>query len=291
MRRLLSLGLELLALFSLASGSPAHAQEAGDTSNGGSSTENAADENWENRRKRDEAEPEHALGIREIVEPKAEYNYASFGRPDPFVPPDLRAAKPEDKSVAGKTIQMTSALQAYAIAELRVKGVWQTSQGETRAVVQTPKGEGVVVKKGDPISSGKVLRVERDKVMVRLYRLRADGVREYEDVVMPAGIASRPRRGEIRLEPGKAPVFINPDDPSKSTIIVPPLRPAMPAATPTATLQGIAPPMPLGMSPPPRGAPNPSQLIAPPMGGQVGVAPTNQVNIQIPMGQNPEPPK
>lgn len=208
-----------------------------------------ANQNWQNRQKKTGEEGDKALQLKEIVEPKADYNYASFGRPDPFVQPELGGGSSKGP-IDGKVIQMTSPLQGFAIGELTVKGVWQSSNGEVRAVVQTPKGEGVVVKNGDPISSGKVLTVAKDKLKVRLFRLRADGVREFEDVTMPVGINVRPKRGEIRLEPGKAPTFINPEDPYKKSSWPAPQAPA------TANLQGITgqpgvpPPMPpLGMPP------------------------------------------
>ncbi len=250
--------LTLSLTLTLSCSGKAQAQVADDAQAKAAESHNAAaDENWENRRKKDGQGSDDSLRLKEIVEPKAEYNYASFGRPDPFVPPDLSAPK---VSVDGKTIKMTSPLQGFAIAELLVKGVWQTSSGEIRAVVLTPKGEGVVVKKGDPISSGKVVGIARDSVKVRLYRLRSDGIREYEDVTMPAGLRTQPMRGEIRMEPGKEPVFVNPEDPYKKSGAA--LTPAAPA---TAILQGIGSPPPpaaegsLGLMPMPTfGLPPPS---------------------------------
>ncbi len=203
--------------------------------NGESAAAGPTDENWENRRKIAPS-GDNSMRLKEIVEPNAEYNYASFGRPDPFIEPDLTSGRAVVAGPSTQTIRMTSPLQAFNVTELRVKGVWQTRDGEVRAIIQTPKGEGVVVKKDDPISSGKVLSIDRDKIMVRVYRLRSDGVREYEDLRMQAGLPGRAQPGIIQLEPGQAPKFINSTDGVQS------ISPQVPA---TATLQGAVPTSPV----------------------------------------------
>ena len=98
---------------------------------------------------------------------------------------------------------MVSILQGYPLSDLTVKGLWQVASGETRAIVLTPRNEGVVVKEGDPIASGKVLSIKRDQLQVRLYRLRSDGVREYEDVSLKIGSTNHQVKGVIKMEPGK----------------------------------------------------------------------------------------
>jgi hypothetical protein len=113
----------------------------------------------------------------------------------------------------------------------------------------TPKGEGVVVKEGDPISSGKVLNIKREQLTVRLYRLRADGVREYEDVGMKIGGVNTNAEGVIKLEPGKDPVFVNPEADGKPAALgralnapAMPMAPAAPMAVPAGLMMpGVAP--------------------------------------------------
>lgn len=169
------------------------------------------EEDWDSTPTKPMIDVNRSVKIREIVEPSGEYSYASFGRPDPFAAPaalmDPGTSEGASVTPEGKEIKIISVLQRYPLSDLNVKGVWQLSTGQVRAVVLTPKGEGVVVKEGDPISSGKVLSVTREQMTVRLYRLRSDGVREYEDVAMKIGAADNANSGVIKLEPGKDPVF------------------------------------------------------------------------------------
>jgi hypothetical protein len=148
----------------------------------------------------------------------------------------------------GSEIKIISPLQRYPLADLKVKGVWQLASGEVRAVILTPKGEGVVVKDGDPISSGKVLSIKRDQLTIRLYRLRADGVREYEDVGIKIGGGVGPNEAVIKLEPGKDPIFGNPDA-NKPMPVVPlsqvldaPAAPGLPTAPPAGLVRPVGAP-------------------------------------------------
>ncbi len=203
------------------------------------------EEDWDSTPSKPPVEVSNSVKIREIIEPSGEYSYASFGRPDPFLQPELNmGAAPIDPAQSmpmGKEIPIVSILQGYPLSDLNIKGVWQLSSGETRAVVLTPKNEGVVVKEGDPISSGKVLNIRRDRLMVRLYRLRSDGVREYQDVPMIIGGPDRNDRGVIKLEPGKDPVFVSPETEKAKPV---PLSQALGGPTPiagsAAVLQGQA---------------------------------------------------
>jgi len=209
------------------------------------------EEDWESTPTKPMIDVGRSVKIREIVEPSGEYSYASFGRPDPFLQPEISMdpvmgdAMPQGFNPMGTEIAITSPLQRYPLSDLNIKGVWQLSSGQTRAVVLTPKNEGVVVKEGDPISSGKVLSIKRDQLVVRLYRLRADGVREYEDVVVRIGATVQAENAVIKLEPGKDPIFMNPDTNKRSPLVPlsqvmanPSAFPPQPVAVPTAAAGG-----------------------------------------------------
>jgi Tfp pilus assembly protein PilP len=208
------------------------------------------EEEWESTPTKSTVDMGSSVKIREIVEPSGEYSYASFGRPDPFTAPaalmDPGTNAGASVTPEGSEIKIISPLQRYPLTDLNVKGVWQLSSGETRAVILTPKGEGVVVKEGDPISSGKVLSIKREQLTVRLYRLRADGVREYEDVAMKIGATGQAAEGVIKLEPGKDPVFVNPEANRTvplSKAFAAPVAPASPIAIPAAAIgAGVMPP-------------------------------------------------
>ena len=183
------------------------------------------DDNWDNQPKKPQVNPDRGIKIRDIVEPTSEYTYASFGKPDPFVMPafDTNKGNEGDQNplnlAAGtvKEISISSPLQGYPISDLKIKGVWQLANAEMRAVVLTPKNEGIVIKTGDPISSGKVLQIEKEAIVVRLYRLRKDGIREYDDSRISFGLGSKAIRGTIKLEPGKAAQFPDVEIPAAAT--------------------------------------------------------------------------
>ncbi len=218
------------------------------------------EEEWDSTPTKSTVDMGNSVKIREIVEPSGEYSYASFGRPDPFMAPaalmDPGTNAGAPVTPEGSEIKIVSPLQRYPLSDLNVKGVWQLSSGETRAVILTPKGEGVVVKEGDPISSGKVLSIKREQLTVRLYRLRADGVREYEDVGMKIGATTDANQGVIKLDPGKDPVFVNPEENGKpaplSKALEAPVVPASPMAIPAAAGAGLVVPpagLPVGAAP------------------------------------------
>lgn len=210
------------------------------------------EEEWDSTPTKSNVDMGNSVKIREIVEPSGEYSYASFGRPDPFtapaalMDPGANAGATPPFTPEGSEIKIVSPLQRYPLSDLNVKGVWQLSSGETRAVILTPKGEGVVVKEGDPISSGKVLSIKREQLTVRLYRLRSDGVREYEDVAMKIGGAPDASQGVIKLDPGKDPVFVNPEASNKpaplSRALENPVAPASPVAIPAGVGAGMVAP-------------------------------------------------
>jgi hypothetical protein len=239
------------------------------------------EEDWDSNPKQPTVDVNRSVRLKDIIEPSSDYSYASFGRPDPFMQPDwllspevpaVNQPVPTALDANGKEIPITSPLQGFPLADLVVKGLWQLGSGEKRAVVLTPKGEGVVVKVGDPISSGKLMQIGRDKLVVRLYRLRSDGVREFEDVDLPVGNTKKTAKGVIRLEPGKEPQFLIPEDQKnvRGNPMMPLGVPMVPAAGmgPGAPVVGGGPPpmpMPAGQNAP--GMQQPGTQEVAPMGG------------------------
>lgn len=212
------------------------------------------DDNWDNPTAVSPVNLDSGPKIKDIVEPTSEYSYASFGKPDPFQEPsfdngkDLAAETPDADAPAGmgrgmgsgfKEIAISSPLQAYPIDALTIKGVWQLASGEMRAVVLTPKNEGIVIKNGDPMSSGKVLQIEKESVIVRLYRLRKDGVREYEDKrVIFASETRLAKAGSIKLEPGKEAQFPGMETPASTDVKDDKAFPPPPSAVPLGGAKG-----------------------------------------------------
>ncbi|RYF44908.1 MAG: hypothetical protein EOO38_16985 [Cytophagaceae bacterium] len=241
------------------------------------------DENWDNK---GSAQPVTDRGpkIKDIIEPTSEYTYASFGKPDPFALPEIARGKadaegdgkdlaPIDTTASGFTqIEISSVLQKFPIDSLKVTGVWKRSDSEMRAIVSTPSGEGIVVKVGDPISSGKVIQIDKEAIVARLYRLKKDGVRDYEDKRISFGAAVASVKGVIKLEPGKDAQF--PGDKPADTVANPfkmdtaaaPAAGTAPAggaaALPVAT--GTAAPAAANAPPPPPAAAWPYNQGAPP---------------------------
>lgn len=154
-----------------------------------------------------------SISVDEILKPTVEYSYSSFGYQDPFKEADLSIKGDEDtdsmaeQNVKNSEIPMVSALQAYPIEKLKVKGVWVSSDGNISAIVATPKNEGVIVKKGDPIAAGLILSISKTSLVTRQYRLRKDGVRIYKDVSLPIGPKIAEEKGVVILAPGEQPKF------------------------------------------------------------------------------------
>jgi len=198
-----------------------------------------AQQSWESTQRPTGSDVTDSIRIDEIIEPSGEYRYSSFGKPDPFQQPTVQQtssiSRVENRNgeVSGSEIPMVSPLQAYPLDELEVKGVWVLKGGETRAIIMTPKKEGIVVKVGDPIAAGKILSIKRTQLKVRQYRIREDGVREFEDLEMNFGIGQDQPKGIIRLNPGKEPEFVQ---------FVEPGRPAPAAPNPIEAAE--APPIP-----------------------------------------------
>ncbi len=255
------------------------------------------DEEWDSNPKQADGEIKRSIRLKEIMEPSTEYNYASFGRPDPFLAPDFGSTAPnvaasnadqvQSAAPTGKDILITSPLQAYPLNSLSVKGVWQLAGGEVRAMVATPKGEGVIVKEGDPISSGKVLNISREKLTVRLYRLREDGVREYQDSVLTIGGPSdKGPKGTIKLEPGKDPMFPTAagEGPVGLPLGAPPAK-----AEEAADKKAVAAPVANDQAKKPAAAPNDAVQAPAAPAGAVIPAVAQPVNPPVPAARSPRP--
>ena len=164
------------------------------------------------------------LSIQQIVEPPVDYHYSAFGRPSPFQPPleayvtrlnpDAVGQAPEAESIVkgpdGAEIPVVSPLQRYPLTSLKVKGIWLLKGGEKKALIMTPKREGVIVKVGDPIAAGKVLEIFKGNLIVRQYRISRDGSREYQDHDLYLGDPPSDIAAFVRLAPGKDPEFSSP---------------------------------------------------------------------------------
>ena len=152
---------------------------------------------------------EKSLKVEEIVEPSVEYHYSTFGQKSPFDKPNLSSSDTSEKAVVAE-IPVVSLLQRYPLTELQVKGIWVLKNGEKKSLVMTPNKRGVIVKEGDPISAGKVLKIYKRYLLVRQYSIRADGVREFEDSKIYLGRDGAKKKSFITLTPGAEPKFDTP---------------------------------------------------------------------------------
>lgn len=130
-----------------------------------------------------------SVRVEDIVEPSLDYHYATFGYADPFVPA-LVAEKSESKRDA--ETPLVSPLQRYALQDLKVSGVWISNDRVWKALIMTPKGEGIIAKVNDPIANleGKIIAINDEGIKVREYRTNSDGTREIFDSkvsMSPAG--------------------------------------------------------------------------------------------------------
>ena len=218
------------------------------------------------------------IRIEDIVEPPGDYHYSAFGRENPFLmPPNVfvtdksegvggkkmldamgNAIGPEKTSMAGADIPIISPLQRHALDLLALKGIWQQGSGKWRAMIMTPKNEGIIVKPGDPISAGKILDIKKGHIIVRQYFLREDGSREYQDSEHYLGEYNKPVAMEfIKLKPGEKPDFgseSKPDEMSEENAAKEAGEPApVDAAGRAPALNGVNQPVPAAPGPP--GAP------------------------------------
>jgi Tfp pilus assembly protein PilP len=160
------------------------------------------------------AEITKGVRVEDIVEPPAEYHFASFGKQDPFIPPILPSnSKPgETAATAGSLeVPIVSALQRFSLDNLMVVGIWQLSNGDRKAMVLTPPGEtgggqGIIVKIGDPIGNrgGRILAIGGDFLTVREFYLAPDGTRQFEDRRLPMTVTPADQRpARLVFKPGE----------------------------------------------------------------------------------------
>ena len=117
------------------------------------------------------------VNVQDIVSASHEYNYASFGKSSPFIPPLLSS------HLAKLEIPIVSVLQRYFLEQLTVVGIWTLENNARKALVMTSENEGVIVAVGDPIGNrgGKIISIEPNLVKVREFSLAPDGTRQFED--------------------------------------------------------------------------------------------------------------
>ncbi|MBP6217420.1 MAG: pilus assembly protein PilP [Oligoflexales bacterium] len=99
--------------------------------------------------------------------------------------------------IASEEISIVSLLQKYSLEKLNVVGVWRLENGKSKALIMTPKDEGVVVTTGDSLGrrGGKIVKIDDDKVIVREFSLASDGTRQFEDQQIWLG-AQKPEEQE-----------------------------------------------------------------------------------------------
>ena len=160
------------------------------------------------------AEITKGVRVEDIVEPPAEYHFASFGKQDPFIPPLLpTTTKPGETSATAGSLEVpiVSALQRYSLDSLLVVGIWQLSNGDRKAMVLTPPGEsgggqGIIVKAGDPIGNrgGRILAIGSEFLTVREFYLAPDGTRQFEDRRLPMTVTPADQRpARLVFKPGE----------------------------------------------------------------------------------------
>jgi Tfp pilus assembly protein PilP len=179
-----------------------------------------------------EEDPAHAVtqGVRveDIVEPSADYQYVSGRRRNPLIPEVVRARSVVQKELSPNDVEIPiiNPLQSFELSKLAVIGVWEGDDHVWKALIQTPTNQGIETKLGDPAgnSGGRIMSITPDAVVVREFKLRADGTREYRDVPLYMG-SDKPRDddnligGRLILKPGAtAPEIEKPESASDAVI-------------------------------------------------------------------------
>lgn len=219
--------------------------------------------------------------VEDIVEPTAEYHFASFGKGDPFSPPPEQPKgsssmifRPADdaarlSSAATREEVLKSKLQRYKLDELKIVGMWRAEGESRKALILTPEGQGVTVQENDPITpGGKIARIEKDRLVVRMYSIDIDGTQKSRDEFL-AFTKGREAEdtGKIVMRPGKEAEFISDRRPLPETPAagLPSLNPPLPSNPMNGSM---APPtMPAtsrdGAPPPPAAIPSSSKASGP----------------------------
>lgn len=153
--------------------------------------------------------------IEDIVESESEYQYSSHGRGDPFVPPLTIEIKDEVAEDTGELLietELQSVLQQFPLDSLKVVGIWRTGN-KSKALVTTPKDEGVVVETGDFMGyrGGTVLSITEDHLKVREFELLEDGTRLFKDSKIFLQGHKPVEKGKIVYKAGLEPEVIVPE--------------------------------------------------------------------------------
>jgi Tfp pilus assembly protein PilP len=184
---------------------------------------------WDSANKRyDDQDPSNAvsktLRVEDIIEPTIDYRYSSARRKNPFVPEIVltgQIARQRELSPNDVEIPIVSPLQAFALSQLSVIGVWETDTHLWKALIGTPATQGIEAKLGDPVgnSGGRIMSINPESVIVREFSVRFDGTREYRDVPLHMGsdlpvekTALEKVGGRLILRPGATqPELVAPD--------------------------------------------------------------------------------
>jgi Tfp pilus assembly protein PilP len=192
-------------------------------------------QSWDSVSKRlSEEDPAHAVtqGVRveDIVEPSADYQYVSGRRRNPFIPEVVRSRSSVQKELSPNDVEIPiiNPLQSFELSKLAVIGVWEGGDHVWKALIQTPTNQGIETKLGDPAgnSGGRIMSITPDAVVVREFKLRSDGTREYRDVPLYMG-SDKPKEddslvgGRLILKPGATAPEIEKPEVSSDAVIAP----------------------------------------------------------------------
>jgi Tfp pilus assembly protein PilP len=190
---------------------------------------------WDSANKRyDNKDPASAITqgvtVDEIIEPSVDYRYSSARRKNPFIPEIIltgQIARQRELSPNDVEIPIVSPLQAYAVSQLSVMGVWETENRIWKALIGTPANHGIEAKLGDPVGSsgGRIMSITPESVIVREFSVRVDGTREYRDIPLHMGseapgaqVQNDKVGGRLILRPGASqPEIVSPDKQEKSS--------------------------------------------------------------------------
>lgn len=166
-----------------------------------SDNQSRTDETWTsyNEEMNDGSDITSTIRIEDIAESTSDYNYSSFGKPDPFVPPLVTDL------LTKLEIPITSPLQRFPAVNLRVAGIWTLPSGERKALIMTPEDEGIISKVNDPIGrkGGKILAIEKNLIKIREFSPAADGTRQFQDTELPLGQIEIPKEDKIIINTKK----------------------------------------------------------------------------------------
>ena len=121
--------------------------------------------------------------VQNIIQASHEYNYASFGKKNPFIPPLISS------HMAKIEIPVISVLQNFKLDQLNVVGIWILENNARKALITTEDSHGIIASVGDSIGNrgGKIVSIESDVVKVREFSLAPDGTRQFEDYNLRLG--------------------------------------------------------------------------------------------------------